>query len=152
MFVKTEKGKQLRVTRCKKCGKIYFPVRHNCPDCMDSEIEEIPLSRRGTLYSYTITYTKPLVRGVVESPYVNGIIEFPEGFKMFAILRGVEPMDDESMQKRIGTEFEIMSNANICKTCKTRYFPSVIECKKCASEGQLEEIKNNYFVFMPVET
>ncbi|MHA1130681.1 MAG: zinc ribbon domain-containing protein [Candidatus Helarchaeota archaeon] len=150
LFIETKQGKQLRVSKCKKCGKIYFPVRHNCPDCLDNEIENIPLSKRGKLYSYTITYMKPLVKGVVKPPYANGILEFPERFKLFAILKDVDPMTDESMQKRIGTEFEIVSEANICKKCKTRYFPAVTTCEKCGSEGELENIKNNYFVFIPV--
>ena len=152
LFVETEKGKQIRVSQCQKCERIYFPVRHNCPDCLNSEIKEIPLSKRGKLYSYSITYMKPLVKGVVHPPYANGIIEFPEGFKMFAILRDVDPMTDEAMQKRIGTEFEIRNEANICSKCKIRYFPAVSECKKCGPDGQLEDIKNNYFIFVPVES
>lgn len=151
LFMKTEQGKQLRVTKCQKCGRIYFPVRHNCPDCLESVVEEIPLSKRGKLFTYSITYMKPLVRGVVSPPYANGIIEFPEGFKMFAILRDIEPTDDESMRKRIGTEFEIVSEANSCTKCKNRYFPAVTECPTCGSEGELIEIKNNYFVFKPVK-
>ena len=151
LFVKTEQGKQLKVTKCQKCGKIYFPVRHNCPECLDSKVEVIPLSKRGKLFTYSITFMKPLVKGVVSPPYANGIIEFPEGFKMFAILRDVEPMEDESMQKRIGQEFEIVSEANTCTKCKTRFFPAVTECTKCGAEGQLQELKNNYFVFVPVE-
>ncbi len=149
--MKTEQGKQLKITKCQKCGKIYFPVRHNCPDCLESEVAEIPLSKRGKLFTYSITHMKPLVKGVVSPPYANGIIEFPEGFKLFAILRDVDPMDDESIRKRIGTEFEIMSDANICTNCKTRYFPAVSECPTCGSEAQLKELKNNYFVFTPVK-
>jgi len=152
LFMKTEQGKQLRVTRCQKCDKIYYPVRENCPDCMDDgKIEQIPLSQRGKLFTYSITYIKPLVKGIVSPPYANGIIEFPEGFKMFAILIDVDPMTDESMQKRIGTEFEIVSDANICKNCKKRFFPAVTECPNCGSEGKLEEIKNNYYAFRPVK-
>jgi uncharacterized OB-fold protein len=148
----TEQGKQLRVSKCQNCGKIYFPVRKNCPECLTKgKIENIPLSKRGKLYTYSVTHMKPLVKGVVEPPYANGIIEFPEGFKLFAILRDVEPLDDATMQKRIGTEFEIMSDANICKKCKTRYFPATTECSNCGAEGQLEEIKNNYYVFIPVK-
>ncbi|MHA1267600.1 MAG: Zn-ribbon domain-containing OB-fold protein [Candidatus Helarchaeota archaeon] len=153
LFMKTEKGKQLRVTRCQNCGKIYFPVRKNCPDCIDTGIvEDIPLSQRGKLYTYSITYIKPLVKGIVSPPYANGILEFPEGFKMFAILIDVEPLTDEAMQQRIGKEFEIVSDANICTKCKSRYFPAVTQCPKCGPDGQLQEMKNNYFAFRPVES
>ncbi|MHA1299605.1 MAG: Zn-ribbon domain-containing OB-fold protein [Candidatus Helarchaeota archaeon] len=152
LFIKTEQGKQLRVSKCQNCGKIYFPVRANCPDCLkDGKIENIPLSKRGKLYTYSITYMKPLVKGIVKPPYVNGILEFPEGFKLFGILIGCEPLEDESMTKRIGTEFEIVNEANICLKCKNRYFPAVEQCPQCGPEGQLQEAKNNYFVFKPVE-
>jgi uncharacterized OB-fold protein len=152
LFIKTEQGKQLKVSKCQTCGKIYFPIRNNCPDCVEKgQIENIPLNKRGKLYTYSITYTSPLVKGMVKPPYVNGILEFPENFKMFGVLINCEPLDDESMQKRIGSEFEIVSEANVCKNCKNRYFPAVEECPRCGPEGRLEEAKNNYFVFKPIE-
>jgi uncharacterized OB-fold protein len=43
-------------SRCPGCGTYVFPPRaKNCPNpaCEGDELEQVPLSRRGTLWSYT---------------------------------------------------------------------------------------------------
>ena len=43
-------------SRCGECGTYVFPPRANyCPNpgCDGAELEQVPLSRRGTLWSYT---------------------------------------------------------------------------------------------------
>ncbi|AMO61573.1 putative nucleic-acid-binding protein containing a Zn-ribbon [Mycolicibacterium phlei] len=42
--------------KCQKCGTYVFPPRaNNCPNpaCDGDELAQVPLSRRGTLWSYT---------------------------------------------------------------------------------------------------
>ncbi|QZT65545.1 zinc ribbon domain-containing protein, partial [Mycolicibacterium austroafricanum] len=42
--------------RCHQCGTFVFPPRaNNCPNpgCDGDELAQVPLSRRGTLWSYT---------------------------------------------------------------------------------------------------
>ena len=75
------KKKQILITICQTCGKTYLPTRTNCPDCVENgKIEEIPLSNRGKLYTYTISYIKQIIEFTGKLPYVSGIIEFPENF------------------------------------------------------------------------
>jgi uncharacterized OB-fold protein len=74
-------------TRCKVCGDTFFPSRDFCanPDCGSQEVEEIQLSKRGKLYSYTIQYYQPPKPFVSVSPYVPlgiGLVEFPEGVRI----------------------------------------------------------------------
>jgi len=56
---------QLIGGRCKVCNTYYFPksfVRHK-PDCKDrSATEDVLLSRKGKLYSYTVQYVPSLRR------------------------------------------------------------------------------------------
>ncbi len=63
--------------RCLSCGSYYFPKHISyCrnPDCEGEAFEELPLSRHGTIWSYTdAAYPPP-------SPYVC-----PEPFEPFAI-------------------------------------------------------------------
>jgi uncharacterized OB-fold protein len=43
-------------SKCPQCGTYVFPPRaNNCPnpECDGNELENVPLSRRGTLWSYT---------------------------------------------------------------------------------------------------
>lgn len=50
--------------RCPRCATVVFPPReNNCPnpDCDADELEPSPLSRRGTLWSYTENRYQPPV-------------------------------------------------------------------------------------------
>ncbi|WP_028008854.1 Zn-ribbon domain-containing OB-fold protein [Solimonas flava] len=54
---------QLLGNRCARCGTVYFPklksgyCRH--PDCDGDAFDEVPLSRTGTLWSYTNAAYQP---------------------------------------------------------------------------------------------
>ncbi|MDR0578290.1 MAG: OB-fold domain-containing protein [Candidatus Accumulibacter sp.] len=65
----------LAVSKCPRCGKVYFPKKDFCPTCMVEEMEDAALSNEGVLYTYTIVHLG--VRGF-KTPYVLGWIEFPE--------------------------------------------------------------------------
>ncbi|WP_419662357.1 conserved uncharacterized protein, DUF35 [Desulfosarcina variabilis str. Montpellier] len=76
-------GGRLLANRCSACGRTFFPKADFCFDCLAEEMEDIVLSRQGTLYAYTIgrlpsTHFKP--------PYVVGLIDIPEGIRVFAPL------------------------------------------------------------------
>ena len=100
IFEEDAKGGRLLGNKCKSCGKIYFPKAQFCFNCFDKEMEEVGLSRRGKLYSYTIgrmasTHFQP--------PYAVGLIDLPEGVRVFAPLMMTE---DETY--RIGMEMELV--------------------------------------------
>ncbi|MBB3079551.1 putative OB-fold protein [Streptomyces violarus] len=55
-------------TRCAACTSVFFPREdHHCrnPSCTGRELEEIALSRRGRIWSYTDSRYRP------PSPYVS---------------------------------------------------------------------------------
>ncbi|MGH7287761.1 MAG: Zn-ribbon domain-containing OB-fold protein [Myxococcota bacterium] len=55
-------------TRCKGCGTVFFPREETfcrSPLCQGSEFEEVELSRRGRLWSYTNNAYQP------PAPYVS---------------------------------------------------------------------------------
>lgn len=55
-------------TRCSACASVFFPREDgHCrnPGCPGGELEEVPLSRRGRIWSYTDTRYRP------PSPYVS---------------------------------------------------------------------------------
>ena len=99
-FKEDARGGRLVGNKCKSCGKIYFPKAQFCFDCFDKGMEEVGLSRRGKLYSYTIgrmasTHFRP--------PYAVGLIDLPEGVRVFAPLIMTE---DETYT--IGMEMELV--------------------------------------------
>ena len=100
VFEEDAAGNRLIGNKCKSCGKIYFPKAQFCFNCFDREMEEVNLSGRGKLYSYTIgrmasTHFQP--------PYAVGLIDLPEGVRIFAPLIMTE---DETYT--IGMEMELV--------------------------------------------
>ena len=66
--------------KCKTCGKIYFPKVALCPGCLkDDCLEELKLSPRGKLYTYTVVRVPSPGFKV---PYVFGYIDLPEGVRV----------------------------------------------------------------------
>ncbi len=73
--------------RCTSCGTVFFPkaaLACRNPDCTGAEFEETPLSRRGTVWSYTDAQYQP------PPPYVTR----HEQFRPFAIA-AVELADEQ---------------------------------------------------------
>ncbi|WP_411148922.1 Zn-ribbon domain-containing OB-fold protein [Streptomyces sp. A30] len=55
-------------TRCRACASVFFPREEfHCrnPGCQGGDLEEVPLSRRGRIWSYTDSRYRP------PSPYVT---------------------------------------------------------------------------------
>ena len=71
--------------KCRNCGELSFPKRDRCIHCSAGEIDEVALSKRGKIYTYTIVhnatpgYTGPL-------PYAVGAVELPEGIVILSPL------------------------------------------------------------------
>jgi benzoylsuccinyl-CoA thiolase BbsA subunit len=78
----------LFAAECEDCHQRVFPPPAVCPFCMGEHMRAIPISRRGTLYSYSL-----LAQGApeYESPYYVAYIDMPEGVRVFAQLTDVDP-------------------------------------------------------------
>ena len=75
--------------RCAKCGAVYLGTRRACSKCTaEGPFEEIPLSRKGTVYVWSIVHQS--MPGV-PVPYVVGIVDLPEGVSVRSNLIDVEP-------------------------------------------------------------
>ena len=86
-------------SRCKLCGRSFFPKRSICPDCFEENtLEERALSTTGKLYSYYVSTVAP---SGFEAPLIAGYIDLPEGVRLYAPLTGFDP-DSTSLQ--IGTK------------------------------------------------
>ena len=64
----------LLAAKCPECGKVMFPKRVFCTQCLNDAMEEIELSRCGTLYTYTILRVG---EEHYDPPHPLGIIDFP---------------------------------------------------------------------------
>lgn len=52
-FFKNLREGRLTSTKCTKCGKILWPPRIFCSNCLSSELEWIDLGAEGELYAFT---------------------------------------------------------------------------------------------------
>ncbi len=86
-FVECPEGGTLLANKCKLCGQVFFPKAVVCLSCFNEDMEELKLSRRGKLYSYTIGRMPSMH---FESPYAIGYVDMPEGVRIFAPLKMTE--------------------------------------------------------------
>jgi uncharacterized OB-fold protein len=60
-------------SRCTGCATYFFPKEESfCrnPGCRSASLEEVPLSRRGTVWSYTTNHYAPPAPYVAPDPFV----------------------------------------------------------------------------------
>jgi uncharacterized OB-fold protein len=95
---------ELRLQRCNKCSKAYFPPRPFCPECGHREVTVFKASGKGFLYSYVIHH-RP-VPGFTP-PYSIAVVELEEGPRMMTNIVDC-PQTPEALQldMKVQVKFE----------------------------------------------
>lgn len=81
LFERSEAGPCLLASRCRACGRTFFPRTGLCLDCLSDDIEARQLPRQGTLECFT-TVMMPSVN--IAPPYSVGYVRLEEGLRVFA--------------------------------------------------------------------
>lgn len=90
-------------TYCRHCRRTFFPVKRFCPMCLETHTVEMrPLTRKGTLHSFTVAYSGP---SGFSPPYALGYVDLPEGVRIFSMLQDCGPFGE---QLRIGQTMEVV--------------------------------------------
>lgn len=110
-FAQGEAGAHLVGARCTSCGTFYFPRQSRfCrnPACNGEQFEELPLSRRGRLWSYTNACYQPPEPYVAPDPYVPFAIAAVELEREKMVVLGpvVQGVDVDAL--RVGMEMELV--------------------------------------------
>ena len=74
-------------SKCKNCAEISLGSRQTCPNCGGGNLEEVPLGRRGKLWTYTVIRHKPPGDYKGPDPFVPfglGLVEVPEGIRVLS--------------------------------------------------------------------
>lgn len=82
---------ELRIQRCQRCTRFWFPPGNRCQYCWSEEFAWQPASGRGQVYSYTVyrrAYSADLAGKV---PYVVAVVELDEGPRMVTNVVGCPP-------------------------------------------------------------
>ncbi len=81
---------QLIGSRCRNCGEVFFPQRDLglCSNCQSTNLDQIKLSSRGKIYSYTVVMQRPPEYYQGDVPYAIGFVELPEGVRIETLFTG----------------------------------------------------------------
>jgi uncharacterized OB-fold protein len=67
---------QFLAPRCVNCGKIFFPPRSHCPECLEEDFAWEELDRKGILYSWTeLSFVLP----EFDAPFLLGLVDLADG-------------------------------------------------------------------------
>ncbi|OGP96103.1 MAG: hypothetical protein A2157_19165 [Deltaproteobacteria bacterium RBG_16_47_11] len=76
---------RLKVLKCQKCHGLFIPPKYVCPQCAGSQLEEVSLSGKGKIMTYTTVRVAP--SGFENQvPYDIAIIELSERINLTARL------------------------------------------------------------------
>ena len=76
---------QLVVQRCQECNYFNHPPRPLCDACLSQRLEFVPVSGRGTVYSYTVMHQPNIAGFEKEVPYINVLVELDEQPRLFMV-------------------------------------------------------------------
>lgn len=89
-FAEHLKNGRIMGTRCRRCGTVTFPPRADCEKCMASDWEFVQYSGKAKLVTFTQISAAPT--GFEDMvPYTIGVADLPEGGRVLAWVRGIEP-------------------------------------------------------------
>ncbi|MEM2103408.1 MAG: Zn-ribbon domain-containing OB-fold protein [Candidatus Bathyarchaeia archaeon] len=81
-----KKGK-ISATKCKGCGKLYFPPFADCAECLGSNMEWVELDGEATIEAFTHVVVRPATFQH-EKPYTIAIGRLKEGVRVLARISG----------------------------------------------------------------
>ncbi len=111
VFAETAEGPRLLGSKCASCGTTHFPRSPVCrnPDCDDKKVEDVALSPRGRLWSYTIQHYKPPPPARFDepfSPYGVALVDLPEGIRVLSMMT-----TGDADELKVGMEVELVLEA-----------------------------------------
>lgn len=93
---------KLLAHRCASCSQVFFPrASEICLKCLHDQLDEIELSSKGTLYTFTVS---DIPSKHFKAPYTCGFVTLPEGVRVFAPLHP----DSDSSALETGMEVDLV--------------------------------------------
>lgn len=93
-------------SRCKACGTVDFPTHSCCPNCFSNATEVIPLSHRGTLWTWTIQGFPPKAPYLGPQPFEHYGVGYVELKNQVIVEARLTTADPEKL--RIGMPMELV--------------------------------------------
>lgn len=80
---------RFEIQRCAACARHVFYPRVLCPHCGGDQLDWVPASGRGTVYSTTVVRRKPADGG----DYNVCLVDLAEGVRMMSRVAGLPPAE-----------------------------------------------------------
>ncbi len=109
-FTLDDADPRLLGNRCRRCGSYFFPMASGfCrnPGCDGTEFDEVPLSSRGTIWSFTTNHYAPPAPYVAPDPferYSVAAVELPQE-RLVVLGQVADGVDPATL--RVGAEVEL---------------------------------------------
>lgn len=87
------RSEELVFQRCASDHMVFYPRGH-CTTCGTSELRLLLSKGQGAIYTFTVIHAHPDAYFAARAPYIVGVIELDEGFRMLSEIRGVDPVVD----------------------------------------------------------
>ena len=85
-------------SECRHCGTVTFPRQDSCPRCTSTDVAGCPLSRHGTLWTWTVQRFRPKSPPYAGNeaaeefePYGVGYVELPGEVRVETLLTESDP-------------------------------------------------------------
>jgi len=100
---------QLVVQTCRDCGKPQFYPRGFCVSCLSDDLDWVPATGKGRIYSYTICRVPGHPSMADQVPYAMALVDLDEGVRMLAQIVDTA-LDQVAIGARVEVVFERISD------------------------------------------
>lgn len=107
-YINGLKSGKILGSKCKKCGKLMFPLKPICSKCGSFDVEEFETTGKGVIRSFTVIYVAP-EKFKDKVPYVVALINLDEGGTVMGRLIGVDPNKPEDIKVGTKVKFEALA-------------------------------------------
>jgi uncharacterized OB-fold protein len=94
---------RLIACKCLSCGEVLFPKRSRCINCQGEKLNEITLSRKGKIHSFSVVMQHPGKYYEGPVPYAIGWVEFEEMVRVQGLI-----ICDDFDDLKIGMPVEVI--------------------------------------------
>jgi len=93
-FDRTPDGPVLVGSRCRECGKVYFPRKKVCTKCFRDDCMEVhPLAKHGEIVTYSISHMSHIG---MPTPYAFGYVYLPEDdITIYTLFKDWDPPEEK---------------------------------------------------------
>lgn len=104
-FFKSAAEGRLEIQKCSDCGRYQHYPRRFCTSCLSANIGFVPVSGRGTVYTFTICRIPGHPSMQERVPYAIAMIDLEEGPRLMAGIEG------DARELAIGSTVDVVFEA-----------------------------------------